>query len=360
MESNKEQRPYHSTKTISYGFHNPLQLLFDMKPAYADALTCVYMDIMSCSEVMYQAYYPYLYQRAGAAPPVSAHPVPRTGPFTSPFGAAHQYDRKIIFFFSSMSSDCTRTPIRYLSQAQALWRRAPASVASGIPTTSPGILTPSICKARRTAAGGRSAQRGARPQLAPLRPGKEEDCSLHGRSSTEDPQQGVDDDDSQDAGSSRAQYVSANCVVFTHYQGDAASVVDEHFSRALDKTSTHTKESSPMSARNFPPSFWNSQHYSGATGAGHHGASAADLYSEHYHPGDAWYQYSQHHRAVHDYHHHNMAAQYGGLLLPGSRLHMGSHAPCKAMDWQHPSIESPYSSYPTMSGKYKKNKSGNN
>lgn len=108
-----------------------------------------------------------------------------------------------------------------------------------------------------------------------------------------------------------------------------------------------------MSARNFPPSFWNSQHYSGASGTGHHGASAADLYSEHYHPGDAWYQYSQHHRAVHDYHHHNMAAQYGGLLLPGSRLHMSSHAPCKAMDWQHPSIESPYSSYPTMSGKYK-------
>ncbi|KAJ3632518.1 hypothetical protein MTP99_009519 [Tenebrio molitor] len=112
----------------------------------------------------------------------------------------------------------------------------------------------------------------------------------------------------------------------------------------------HVLKSSPMSARNFPPSFW-SQHYTGASGGGpgHHGASAADLYSEHYHPGDAWYQYSQHHRAVHDYHHHNMAAQYGGLLLPGSRLHMGSHAPCKAMDWQHPSIDSPYSSYPTMS-----------
>lgn len=51
-----------------------------------------------------------------------------------------------------------------------------------------------------------------------------------------DPQTGVDEDDSEDTGSSRAQYVSANCVVFTHYQGDAASVVDEHFSRALDKT----------------------------------------------------------------------------------------------------------------------------
>lgn len=57
-----------------------------------------------------------------------------------------------------------------------------------------------------------------------------------------DRQPGVeDDDDSQDPGSSRAQYVSANCVVFTHYQGDAATVVDEHFNRALDKTAPHTK-----------------------------------------------------------------------------------------------------------------------
>ncbi|XP_050307659.1 protein vestigial isoform X2 [Anthonomus grandis grandis] len=198
--------------------------------------------------------------------------------------------------------------------------------------------------------GGSVSSAGGGSPTSPLRPGKEEECSLHGRSSTDERQPGVeDDDDSQDGSSSRAQYVSANCVVFTHYQGDAASVVDEHFNRALDKT-THTKDSSPMSTRNFPPSFWNSQHYGGAGGGGHHGTSATDLYSDHYHPGDAWYQYSQHHRAVHDYHHHNMAAQYGGLLLPGSRLHMSSHAPCKAMDWQHPSIESAYSSYPTMSG----------
>lgn len=35
------------------------------------------------------------------------------------------------------------------------------------------------------------------------------------------------------SGRARAQYVSANCVVFTHYSGDVAAVVDEHFSRAL-------------------------------------------------------------------------------------------------------------------------------
>jgi hypothetical protein len=39
-------------------------------------------------------------------------------------------------------------------------------------------------------------------------------------------------DDSDDS-ESRAQYVSANCVVFTHYRGDAATEVEEHFQRAL-------------------------------------------------------------------------------------------------------------------------------
>ncbi|ENN78649.1 hypothetical protein D910_04967 [Dendroctonus ponderosae] len=90
--------------------------------------------------------------------------------------------------------------------------------------------------------GGSVSSTGGGSPTSPLRPGKEEECSLHGRSSTEDRQPGVEeDDDSQDPGSSRAQYVSANCVVFTHYQGDAASVVDEHFNRALDKTAPHTK-----------------------------------------------------------------------------------------------------------------------
>ncbi|XP_060517452.1 protein vestigial [Cylas formicarius] len=310
------------------------------------------MYIMSCSEVMYQAYYPYLYQRAGAAPPVSAHPVPRTGPFSSPFGAAHQYDR-----FNVQRLQDAHTLSAQSSVSGAASSASAASVGAGsvlgdthaIGASSVHPHHPLYLQGSAHSSGGSVSSTGGGSPTSPLRPGKEEDCSLHGRSSTEGHQQ-ADDDDSQDGGGgSRAQYVSANCVVFTHYQGDTAAVVDEHFNRALDKTSTHSKESSPMSARNFPPSFWNSQHYAGASG-GHHGTSAADLYSEHYHPGDAWYQYSQHHRAVHDYHHHNMAAQYGGLLLPGSRLHMSSHAPCKAMDWQHPSIESAYSSYPSMSG----------
>lgn len=32
------------------------------------------------------------------------------------------------------------------------------------------------------------------------------------------------------------QYISANCVVFMSYSGDTASVVDQHFSRALNST----------------------------------------------------------------------------------------------------------------------------
>lgn len=42
-----------------------------------------------------------------------------------------------------------------------------------------------------------------------------------------------DDSDVASPGGSRATYMSANCVVFTHYTGDVASVVDQHFSRAL-------------------------------------------------------------------------------------------------------------------------------
>lgn len=39
----------------------------------------------------------------------------------------------------------------------------------------------------------------------------------------------------------RAQYVSASCIVFTHYAGDTASQVDEHFSRALNFSNKETK-----------------------------------------------------------------------------------------------------------------------
>ena len=36
------------------------------------------------------------------------------------------------------------------------------------------------------------------------------------------------------------QYISANCVVFMSYSGDTSSVVDQHFSRALNSTQTES------------------------------------------------------------------------------------------------------------------------
>lgn len=41
------------------------------------------------------------------------------------------------------------------------------------------------------------------------------------------------------AAAADAQYLSANCVVFTYYSGDISSVVDEHFSRALSQPSSY-------------------------------------------------------------------------------------------------------------------------
>ncbi|XP_035721919.1 protein vestigial-like isoform X4 [Vespa mandarinia] len=140
---------------------------------------------------------------------------------------------------------------------------------------------------------------------------------------TSQPSRTLDDDRSTDVGAataaedsddgeSRAQYVSANCVVFTHYRGDAASEVEEHFQRALahDKPKENI---SPMSMRNFPPSFWNSQHPS-------------DVYE---YPTDPWHAHyaPYQHRAVHEYHQHNMAAaaSYSGLLLGSARGHHTSH-----------------------------------
>lgn len=54
-------------------------------------------------------------------------------------------------------------------------------------------------------------------------------------------------------GSGRTQYVSATCVVVTHYSGDVANVVDEHFTRALNFNDKNSKGESS----NFRPSWSN-------------------------------------------------------------------------------------------------------
>ncbi|XP_053566777.1 transcription cofactor vestigial-like protein 2 isoform X2 [Bombina bombina] len=81
-----------------------------------------------------------------------------------------------------------------------------------------------------------------------------------------------------------AEYINSRCVLFTYFQGDISSVVDEHFSRALSQPSSYSPSSAgakasrssssswrdqsyPMSQRSFPPSFWNSSYQPSAVSA---------------------------------------------------------------------------------------------
>ncbi|KAK7904100.1 hypothetical protein WMY93_016707 [Mugilogobius chulae] len=74
-------------------------------------------------------------------------------------------------------------------------------------------------------------------------------------------------------GAPEAEYLSSRCVLFTYYQGDISSVVDEHFSRALSSymdgegkrraPEPHATDApSPSGRRSFPPSFWDSNYSS--------------------------------------------------------------------------------------------------
>ncbi len=48
-------------------------------------------------------------------------------------------------------------------------------------------------------------------------------------------------EESSQGDNSRTQYISATCVVVTHYSGDVASVVDDHFTRALNFNDKNSK-----------------------------------------------------------------------------------------------------------------------
>ncbi|XP_077343184.1 transcription cofactor vestigial-like protein 2 isoform X1 [Lithobates pipiens] len=161
---------------------------------------------------------------------------------------------------------------------------------------------------------------------------KEEDCSPEKESPPE------------------AEYISSRCVLFTYFQGDISSVVDEHFSRALSQPSSYSPSSAaaktargasswrettfPMSQRSFPPSFWNSSYQSNAVAApsslgsslgspltGPHseipfGAdpySPASLHSHlHQGPPEPW------HHAHHHHHHHHPYSIGGAINSQGS------------------------------------------
>ena len=100
-----------------------------------------------------------------------------------------------------------------------------------------------------------------------------------------------------------AQYLSANCVIFTYYTGDIIEMVDEHFAKALSQASDRGRwclaiystssifqysfaDHVPMSARNLPPSFWD------CNWVGSPSLPTDPLaYSDHWSPSDPWHNY---------------------------------------------------------------------
>lgn len=124
-----------------------------------------------------------------------------------------------------------------------------------------------------------------------------------------------------------AQYLSANCVIFTYYSGEISKVVDDHFSKALSQT--EQRESIPLLARNLPPSFFDSS-WVGQPSLPPQ--PHADLYSEY---GDPWQSYMA---SMTGYSAHQMytARSYSSLLLQSRR------------EWVEQNY--PASSYPHMTG----------
>uniref|UniRef100_A0A452SRY6 Vestigial like family member 2 n=1 Tax=Ursus americanus TaxID=9643 RepID=A0A452SRY6_URSAM len=171
-----------------------------------------------------------------------------------------------------------------------------------------------------------------------------------------------------------AEYINSRCVLFTYFQGDISSVVDEHFSRALSQPSSYSPSctsskaprssgpwrdgSFPMSQRSFPASFWNSAYQApvpaplGSPLAAAHSElpfAAADPYSpaalhSHLHQGAAepWHHAHPHHAhphhpyalgsalgaqaaayprpaAVHEVYAPHFDPRYGPLLMPQPR-----------------------------------------
>ncbi|XP_058814720.1 protein vestigial isoform X1 [Topomyia yanbarensis] len=322
---------------------------------------------VSCPEVMYGAYYPYLYGRAGPSRPF------------------YQYERFNQDLYSSSG-----VPLA-----------ASSSTSAGSHSPCSPLLPPSISSNVAAAAAAQTSTLSASTSntTIPTIPlgalqrhlTKEEDIST-ARSDTEGTIPGAHNDSScssgpdspnnlhQDAsgatgggasgsgetsgGGGRAQYLSATCVVVTHYSGDAASVVDEHFSRALNFSDKNNKEGySSMTSRNFPPSFWNSNYVHPTPAPTHHQFSnsllqVSDLYStDGAYSTDPWhaahygsYAHAAHAHAAHAHAYHHNMAQYGSLLrLPQqyghtSRLHHDQQT-AHALE-----SAAAYSSYPTMAG----------
>ncbi|XP_055642650.1 protein vestigial [Toxorhynchites rutilus septentrionalis] len=318
---------------------------------------------VSCPEVMYGAYYPYLYGRAGPSRPF------------------YQYERfnqdlysstGVPLAASSSTSAGSHSPCSPLLPPSLSSNVAAAAVAqtstlssstsnTTIPTIPLGALQRHITKEEDISTA-RSDTEGTIPGAhndSSCSSGPDSPNNLHQDASGAAGARGGDGSSGsgETSGGGRAQYVSATCVVFTHYSGDSASVVDEHFSRALNFSDKNNKEGySSMSSRNFPPSFWNSNYVPPTPAPTHHQVS--DLYTtDGGYSTDPWhaahygsYAHAAHAHAAHAHAYHHNMAQYGSLLrLPQqyghtSRLHHDQQT-AHALE-----SAAAYSSYPTMAG----------
>ncbi|XP_038112064.1 protein vestigial [Culex quinquefasciatus] len=343
---------------------------------------------VSCPEVMYGAYYPYLYGRAGPSRPFyqyerfnqdlySSSGVPLAASSSTSAGS-HSPCSPLLppSISSNVASAAAVASAVAQSQSQALTAASSTSNTT-IPTIPLGALQRHITKEEDISTV-RSDNEGTIPGAhhhhndSSCSSGPDSPNNLHQDASGAGPSGGGGgggggglpgtgsgggpSGGGEASGSGRAQYVSATCVVFTHYSGDSASVVDEHFSRALNFSDKNNKEGySSMSSRNFPPSFWNSN-YVPPTPPTHHQVS--DLYStDGGYSADPWhaahygsYAHAAHAHAAHAHAYHHNMAQYGSLLrLPQqyghtSRLHHDQQT-AHALE-----SAAAYSSYPTMAG----------
>uniref|UniRef100_A0A8C6KH37 Vestigial-like family member 2a n=1 Tax=Nothobranchius furzeri TaxID=105023 RepID=A0A8C6KH37_NOTFU len=129
-----------------------------------------------------------------------------------------------------------------------------------------------------------------------------------------------------------AEYLSSRCVLFTYFQGDISTVVDEHFSRALSQATAYPTSSSnkavrdgsfPMSQRSFPPSFWNSSYQPSVSST--LGSALSSPHTELSFAGDPYSSASLHshlhqpspdswHPSHHHHHHHHHPYSLGGTI----------------------------------------------
>jgi len=70
------------------------------------------------------------------------------------------------------------------------------------------------------------------------------------------------DGEMEDLPTRTAVYLNRNVILYTHYIGEVASIVDDHFTKALNQAGENFQQSkgTPMASRNLPPSFFNANY----------------------------------------------------------------------------------------------------